>query len=339
MIHTFKHRITKRAFKSLSLLVYFFRYVYEMIFSLFEKSIRISFTNFWPNLNPWFFLKPFKNSSRKYRIVKAYRPHIQFFSVFGEIKKLEKAKAGVKIFYTGENVNKAPYTVYEGNCIDKVSLSLGFDYGNAENYLRFPIWLLYYFSPDNSKDDIRVILNGFKKHRNKTKFCALVSRHDKGGLRTKMYDEISKIANIDCPGKILHNDDTLQNLYNDDKILYLQQYKFNICPENSKSQGYVTEKIFQSLSSGCIPIYSGWSKDPEPGIINPNVIMWYDESDEENNRYLMSEIKKLHENDKLFLSFSEQPYFCDTAVDKIYDYLYSFHTKISELFDTVNIRN
>ena len=132
-------------------------------------------------------------------------------------------------------------------------------------------------------------------------------------------------------GKILHNDDSLQNIYNNDKLLYLQQYKFNICPENSKSEGYVTEKIFQSLFSGCIPIYSGWNKNPEPDIINPNIIMWYDEFDVKNNAITINEIKKLHTNDKLFRSFIDQAFFADTAVDKIYDYLDKFNMKIHDL--------
>lgn len=38
----------------------------------------------------------------------------------------------------------------------------------------------------------------------------------------------------------------------------LQRYKFNICYENISSwPGYITEKIFDSFFSGCIPIYWG----------------------------------------------------------------------------------
>jgi len=310
------------------------QYFYEMAISLFDKSVRIAFTNFWSDLSPSFFIRPFiTDNFFKYKIVKYYNPDIQFFSVFGDIKKLKNSKSHVKIFYTGENVNTISNTEYIGNCIDSVNLSLGFDYCDAANYIRFPIWLLYFFSHDNSKDDIKLILNNFKTQINKTKFCALVSRHDKSGLRTKMYNAISQLGNVDCPGKILHNDNTLHKVYNNDKLQYLQQYKFNICPENTSSDGYVTEKIFQSLYSGCIPIYSGWSKNPEPDIINPDIIMWYDEFDDENNKCMIEEIKKLHENDKLYRSFMAQPYFCDTAVDKIYEFLFLYNSKILYLME------
>lgn len=40
----------------------------------------------------------------------------------------------------------------------------------------------------------------------------------------------------------------------------LSNYKFNICYENAKNvPGWITEKIFDSFFSGCIPVYWGWS--------------------------------------------------------------------------------
>ena len=37
----------------------------------------------------------------------------------------------------------------------------------------------------------------------------------------------------------------------------LERYKFSICYENATSNGYVTEKIFDSFFAGCVPIYLG----------------------------------------------------------------------------------
>lgn len=43
-----------------------------------------------------------------------------------------------------------------------------------------------------------------------------------------------------------------------DKIATLQNYKFSICFENTKgTPGYVSEKIFDCLAAGCVPIYYG----------------------------------------------------------------------------------
>ena len=34
----------------------------------------------------------------------------------------------------------------------------------------------------------------------------------------------------------------------------LRQYQFNLCPENSDGDGYVTEKVPQAVAAGCVPI-------------------------------------------------------------------------------------
>ena len=43
-----------------------------------------------------------------------------------------------------------------------------------------------------------------------------------------------------------------------DKLSTLSDYKFSICYENAQGiTGYITEKIFDSLAAGCIPVYWG----------------------------------------------------------------------------------
>jgi predicted PolB exonuclease-like 3'-5' exonuclease len=135
---------------------------------------------------------------------------------------------------------------------------MGFDYMDNSNYICLPLWLLYFFTPLDTKDTIQRKLSEFNTVYKKTKFCALLARHDRlYNLRTNIYNLASKIGHVDCPGKLLHNDESLYKEFNNDKRLYLRQYYFNICPENSNSPGYVTEKLFEALYSGCIPIYNG----------------------------------------------------------------------------------
>ena len=304
------------------------------IFTTSNNILRLRFSNF-RNIPYDFFLIPINifcnNKQIKYKLTKYYSPHIHFFSVFGNKNDILKQTSAKKIFFTGENINNASvnkFYKYKGNCIDNVSLSLGFDYLDYDNYIRLPLWILYYFNPNNSKDEIKTILNNFNKPYNKTKFCALIASHDRSGIRKNIYNDLSIISHIDCPGRFLHNDDSLQNVYKNEKSLYLQQYKFNICPENSISPGYVTEKLFQSLFSGCIPIYNGWNKDPEPDIINPDIILWYENS---NSTPLIKEIKNLYTSDKLFQAFIKKPIFCKNAVDKIFTYLQLYSNKIQDI--------
>jgi len=43
----------------------------------------------------------------------------------------------------------------------------------------------------------------------------------------------------------------------EDKIEILRNYKFALCFENAVMEGYITEKIFDALMAGCVPIYYG----------------------------------------------------------------------------------
>lgn len=44
----------------------------------------------------------------------------------------------------------------------------------------------------------------------------------------------------------------------DSKLLTLRNFKFSICYENARDiPGYITEKVFDSMAAGCIPIYWG----------------------------------------------------------------------------------
>ena len=43
----------------------------------------------------------------------------------------------------------------------------------------------------------------------------------------------------------------------EDKLAVLSNYRFALCFENAIFSGYVTEKIFDALLAGCVPVYYG----------------------------------------------------------------------------------
>jgi hypothetical protein len=221
--------------------------------------------------------------------------------------------------------------------VNLTDLSLGFDFmPGCENYFRFPLWLLYFFRPSDTKDNIVEKLREFKTKYTKTRFCALICSHDRwkgGGLRSVLYKNLETIAPVDSAGNFLHNDDSLKNIFYDDKAKYLQQYKFNICAENSISPGYVTEKIFQSLYSGCAPVYAGWNRDVEPGVINPDIVLFWQAG--QDNGDLVREIEKMYKNDALYDAFMKQDYFCPDAADVIYDFLSGYNRRLDDIADRV----
>jgi hypothetical protein len=77
----------------------------------------------------------------------------------------------------------------------------------------------------------------------------------------------------DIPFKSL----TAREKHNDIKRNFLENYFFDICPENSWSQGYTTEKLYHAMISGCIPIYWGCDK-LDDGFYNKEKVLLIDKN-------------------------------------------------------------
>lgn len=257
------------------------------------------------------------------------RASFAFFSTLGSIQLLRVdellhpfGRNRKRVFFTGENVHYPVFKDYDKNLLDHASidLSLGFDYVDDARYLRFPIWLLEMFPPDSNTDDIRRTCNqlSFQKlEDSRNRFCALVAGTstmlgtESLEMRKGMVEKLNLIDRVDCAGKLLRNTEELQERFHDDKAEFLKLYRFFICPENISVAGYVTEKVFHAIGSGCIPIYNGSLNNPEPEVLNHNAILFWERGD--NNTFLLQQAEQLHNNDKLFKDFFEQPRLKDNA--------------------------
>lgn len=324
MIHNCKKQI-----KYALALIKLFPESFSGLFSGHE-TVRIRFFNMWDKYpgsmrNGWLF-NFIKHTLQKEVKINILVQDISVFSVFG--RRNFKKGGGCKIFITGENVHsfeKPQYRQYGDLGIDDVDLSIGFDFADNSKYQRFPLWILYFFKPDSEKDDIAAVVRKFNDIQYpKNKFCCIVARQDFNNIRKSIYDKVSAIAKVDAGGRLFYNDDSLKNKYKDNKEEYLKQYKFNICPENSCYNGYITEKIFQSFYSGCIPVYRGPEKIEE-GIVNPNWIIRWNDNDCESSLQL---IQELHTSSAAYSEYLKQPKLLDSAVDLIWDYFENLKEKL-----------
>ena len=86
------------------------------------------------------------------------------------------------------------------------------------------------------------------------------------------------------------------------KIDFLRSYKFSIAMENTKGDGYTSEKIYQSFISGTIPIYYGNYMIDE--IFNPKTyILIIGEKDIEKK---IEFIKQIDNDDDLYISILKE---------------------------------
>lgn len=91
--------------------------------------------------------------------------------------------------------------------------------------------------------------------------CAFISNCGAGNGRTKYMIELMKHIKIDSYGSCLNNAEVpssfrRRNRYRTKEAM-LSQYKFTIAFENSNDEDYITEKLYQPLRYGSVPIFRG----------------------------------------------------------------------------------
>ena len=156
----------------------------------------------------------------------------------------------------------------------------------------------------------------------------MIASNSADGLRKEMFEQISKIAKVDSAGRYLHNDDSLQTEFGDNKTAYMQTYALNICPENTSAYGYTTEKVFEAISVGCIPIYWG-AEFADKAVINEHAIIRWDKND--GGQSALKRIQELRANPKMLKEFLLQPRLLPTAEEYIIDTYSSIERRIGEL--------
>ena len=103
-------------------------------------------------------------------------------------------------------------------------------------------------------------------------------------IRNNILKKLHKNIHIDFGGKFMNNIPKVEGCHWDNSLIeFYKQYKFGIAFENSIGEYYITEKIFNILKAGIIPIYFGTTKINE--YINPKrFIQIKNDSDNEINR-------------------------------------------------------
>lgn len=295
----------------------------------------IEILNFWPGQAPedlWLH-RFFQN---RLQDVDLSDQRLTIASLFGPRNHIRQSPGKTKIFFSGENLDRFPK--YKDYCIDEVDLAMGFDYLQHPKYLRLPLWLLYLLDPVPMRQaDIQKRLDNIMakiraNYKADKRFCSLISSHDKNGIRSRLLDAVSTIEKVDSAGKFRNNTNLLKEQYQDDKPVFLAAYRFNICPENTNKAGYVTEKLFEVILAGAVPIYWGSNNRPEPEVLNQDAILYYNGRRKINT--LLKEISDLHHNEHAYREFSLQDRFAPHAAEYIAETLNTLEQSVRKLIAT-----
>lgn len=246
------------------------------------RTLKINFADFWPNFkktdNYFYWLL-----KQKYDVVIDDDPELIFFSVDYSKKKERDTFGGAKrVFFTGENVRPnfgISDLEYPNYSIGPCDIALSFDATEGRNY-RFPLWAFFidWFDRgyDHERDPAHMVsleeLSREYPYSPKRLFCNFLFSNT-SGERVRIFDTLSRYKRIDSCGPLLNNSGYLVSGRGDQmyKINFINSYKFTIAAENSKYNGYTTEKMIHPMSVGSIPIY--WGSDTVENDFNPNAFI------------------------------------------------------------------
>ncbi|RIY37799.1 hypothetical protein [Psittacicella gerlachiana] len=139
------------------------------------------------------------------------------------------------------------------------------------NYFRLPAWCLRLFGLFPTIDKIKAKITELEALRKQDPF---LRKEFMGGVINKdtrffssgslkvftMITDIDpylKHFKINFAGNYKRNDLRLEQIYQGDKVAYLQNFTFNLCPEYLNFHAVVSENLAICLEAGCIPVYWG----------------------------------------------------------------------------------
>jgi hypothetical protein len=215
---------------------------------------------------------PFQNPSKSIRLIpKPLRPYA---SIVIDALRGKRKNNPLTLFHTQENVRH--------NAIE-ADFSISFDLGVPnKNHLRLPYWMeMIDWSHEGLTESINprygrlLSLDRLMKplgtdFQQRLQKMAMITSH-LNEPRKMLYEHLSSFLPIDGFGPYFDKNIRSHHQSNFTKYDLLQQYAFNLCPENSIYPGYITEKIPEAFCAGCIPIT--WV-DPNVGCdFNPLAII------------------------------------------------------------------
>jgi alpha(1,3/1,4) fucosyltransferase len=258
-----------------------------------KPNVRLDFINFWSAFN--------KENNYFINLLERYNYTITIDTTNPDIIFINLPENRTKVNTNAKQIGFIGEPNFKP--IKDYHLNLTFDKDKGNN-IRLPLWLLYAKSEPGGgghlvyKDDIYPDKYLQLYSSSKQKFCCWIAGNCTSH-REEFVKELSKYNKVDCGGSCLNN----IGYKVDDKIEFQKDYKFCIAFENTKQEGYTTEKILQAYQSNCIPIYFGNEKISED--FNPETFI--NSHDFENTDKLIEYIIRVDSDDKLYNSFLNKP--------------------------------
>jgi hypothetical protein len=139
------------------------------------------------------------------------------------------------------------------------------------------------------------------KSRDRLAMLLISSGHNQSG-RLEYATELMRHLDVHSYGRCLNNRALLADTGRATKVALLAGYKFNLAFENAVAPDYVTEKFFEPLEAGCVPVYLG---APNIEAFAPADHCYLSTADFEGPRALAEHLRRLNEDDAAYAEYLE----------------------------------
>ena len=281
-----------------------------------------------------FFKSNLARRTNKLELVETNDCDVLFSSVYG-IKRPECGK--VKIFYNGESKQRYAFYSNVERILKDYDYYIGFDVPTNKRMFRLPYWMTMFDFNDGSIFS-KIMKGDFKiNFKDKTQDCIMIATTDFNLLRSSVVARLFESGvKVHCPSKICKNTSMpvgregergVHFFYG--KLSYLRSFKVELCFENTNEYGYVTEKLFGALMTGCIPVYWGSSFDGliENELINMERVIIL-KKDLSNLEDVIEKVQRLVNDKQYYNEFFNKPIFKDNAYEILKNYLNDFNNFI-----------
>jgi len=177
---------------------------------------------------------------KKYEVIRDDTPDFLIFTHIGQRHRLYNC---TKIFYSQEvyppNWKECDYTIH--SC-----------WFPGDRAFHLPI-----FAFGRSPDPLLSPRGGINAFRRR--FCVFLAGYDDFSVRNRreLLQALGRYRKVDSFGKALNNTGIKADDGYHAKIALLSNYKFHVAFENKQRPGWCTEKLYDALAAGTVPIYWG----------------------------------------------------------------------------------
>jgi len=174
----------------------------------------------------------------------------------------------------------------------------------------FDLWMTYHLDSDIVLPyyDYTFLEKLYTPAIPKTKdVCMFISSPVNKSYRMEYLSELMEHLEIDSYGHWKRNCFVEEDIGYTTKLNIIKQYKFTIAFENAINKDYVTEKFFEPLIMGSVPIYLG---APNISTFSPGENSYIDVRDYTSPKDLASDLKKYCLDDSMYntlLEWRNQP--------------------------------